>query len=107
MTWCSLRERLLDRVRRRAIHVDPLAEGVRNIEHTDLRRPAVLADGIQTLACFWLSAATLCGLALNAAFGWSWADPLAGLALVPFILKEARGAWRGQGCGCTAVACHA
>jgi len=30
----------------------------------------------------------LFGLGLNAISGWWWADPLAALALVPFMLKE-------------------
>lgn len=71
----------------------------------ELRSAAVRADGVQTLACWWLSLATFAGLALNAAFGWAWADPVAGLLLVPFIVKEARSAWRGDACGCAAGAC--
>lgn len=71
----------------------------------ELKSAAVRADGVQTLACWWLSLATFAGLALNAALGWSWADPVAGLLLVPFIVKEARSAWRGEACGCAAGAC--
>jgi divalent metal cation (Fe/Co/Zn/Cd) transporter len=37
------------------------------------------------------------GLALNAAFAWWWADPLAALVLVPLILREGLAASRG-GC---------
>ncbi len=66
----------------------------------ELNSSAVRADGIQTLACFWLSVATFVGLALNAALGWTWADPLAALVLVPLIIKEGSSAWRGEGCGC-------
>lgn len=73
----------------------------------ELRSAAIRADGIQTLACWWLSLATFAGLALNAVLGWAWADPVAGLLLVPFILKEARSAWRGEACGCSACACPA
>lgn len=68
----------------------------------ELDSAAVRADGIQTLACFWLSVATFAGLACNAAFGWTWADPLAAWILVPLIIKEGRDAWRGRGCGCSA-----
>ena len=49
---------------------------------------ALRADSIQTLACVWLSVATLAGLALNAAFGWSWADPLAALLVLPIVVRE-------------------
>ena len=49
---------------------------------------ALLADSRETLVCTYLSAATLLGLATNAAFGWWWADPIAGLALVYFVSRE-------------------
>ncbi len=61
---------------------------------------ALEADAFQTTACFWLSVVTLGGIALNAAFGWWWADPVAAFAMVPLILKEGREAWRGEECGC-------
>ena len=35
-----------------------------------------------------LSAMALAGLALNFALGWTWADPLAALILVPMIARE-------------------
>lgn len=57
---------------------------------------AMAADAFQTDACFWLSLFLLVGLGLNAAFGWWWADPVAALGMVPFILREAVEAWRGE-----------
>jgi divalent metal cation (Fe/Co/Zn/Cd) transporter len=66
---------------------------------------AVRADSVQSLACFWLSVATFAGLGLNAWLGWSWADPAAGLVLVPLVLKEAVAAWKGDGCGCGGAPC--
>jgi hypothetical protein len=42
----------------------------------------------QTIACSRLSATTLAGLAMNAAFGWAWADSLAALVLMPIIARE-------------------
>jgi divalent metal cation (Fe/Co/Zn/Cd) transporter len=36
----------------------------------------------------YLSVTVLAGLALNAAFGWWWADPVAALAVVPLVIKE-------------------
>jgi divalent metal cation (Fe/Co/Zn/Cd) transporter len=53
-----------------------------------LRSRALRADAFETIACAWLSATTLVGLALNFAFGWRWADPLAALLLVPMIARE-------------------
>ncbi|SDE91336.1 Cation efflux family protein [Blastococcus fimeti] len=61
---------------------------------------AVVADSTQTLLCTYLSAVLLAGLLLNAAFGWSWADPVAGLVIAAVAVREGRAAWRGEGCGC-------
>ena len=53
---------------------------------------AVEADSAQTSACVYLSLVVLVGLALNAALGWWWADPLAALGIVAFLLHEGRAA---------------
>ena len=49
---------------------------------------ALEAEAKETLACAYLSFTLLVGLVLNAAAGWWWADPLAALAMVPWLLKE-------------------
>jgi divalent metal cation (Fe/Co/Zn/Cd) transporter len=49
---------------------------------------ALRADAHETIVCAWLSLTTLLGLALNAALGWWWADPVAALAMVPLITRE-------------------
>ena len=49
---------------------------------------ALRADAMETWVCAYLSAALLAGLALNAAFGWWWADAVAGLAMLPVILWQ-------------------
>lgn len=65
---------------------------------------AVVADSTQTLLCTYLSAVLLVGLALNAALGWWWADPLAGLVIAVVAAREGHQAWRGEGCcGPTAI----
>ena len=51
---------------------------------------AVEADSAQTSACVYLSLVVLAGLLLNAALGWWWADPLATLGVVAFLVHEAR-----------------
>ncbi len=51
------------------------------------------ADAYETIACSWLSIATLSGLLLNAALGWWWADPAAALVLVPLIVREGTEGW--------------
>jgi divalent metal cation (Fe/Co/Zn/Cd) transporter len=38
-------------------------------------------------------AATLVGVGANAAFIWWWADPLAGLVVVYFAIRERLEAW--------------
>lgn len=42
---------------------------------------AAVAEAAQTNVCTLLSAALLIGLSANAAFGWWWADPVAGLTI--------------------------
>ncbi|MFJ9920152.1 hypothetical protein ACIRSF_12755 [Streptomyces rubiginosohelvolus] len=59
---------------------------------------SAVADSKQTLQCTYLSAVLLVGLILNAAFGWSWADPVAAPAIAGIAVKEGRAAWRGKGC---------
>jgi len=54
------------------------------------------ADAAETMLCAVLSAATLVGVGANAAFGWWWADPLAGLVVVYFAVREGREAWEGE-----------
>lgn len=49
---------------------------------------ALAADARETLVCTYLSATALAGLALNAFLGWWWADPLASLVMVFFIVRE-------------------
>ncbi len=59
---------------------------------------AMHADSRQTDLCAYLSAILLGGLLLNAALGWWWADPVAGLIMVPVIANEGREALRGKRC---------
>ncbi|MFC2135059.1 cation diffusion facilitator family transporter [Bacteroidota bacterium] len=61
---------------------------------------AMKADSRQTDLCAYLSAILLIGLALNALLGWWWADPVAGLIMVPIISKEGYDALRGEQCDC-------
>ena len=65
-----------------------------------LASAAMVADSQQTQLCSYLSGILLAGLALNALFGWWWADPAAGLIMLPIIAREGWTAWRGEGCDC-------
>lgn len=54
------------------------------------------ADAAETALCAVLSAATLAGLLSNLTLGWWWADPVAGLVVVYFAVREGREAWEGR-----------
>ena len=54
------------------------------------------ADSRQADFCTYLSAILLGGLLLNALLGWWWADPVAGLVMVPIIAKEGVDGLRGK-----------
>ena len=56
------------------------------------------ADAMQTSLCAYLSVIALAGVALNAALGWWWADPVAALAMVPIIAKEGVEGVRAEEC---------
>ena len=59
---------------------------------------AMHADAKQTEFCTYLSGILLAGLLLNALFSLWWADPVAGLVMVPIITKEGIEAFQGQAC---------
>lgn len=61
---------------------------------------ALRADAAQSGLCAYLSLIALVGLATNAFWHISWADPLAALAITPLILWEAKESFRGKSCGC-------
>jgi len=49
---------------------------------------ALKADAVESALCAYMAWIALAGLAVNAIWGKSWADPLAALALTPLILRE-------------------
>lgn len=51
---------------------------------------ALEADATETLVCSYLSLTLLIGLGANALWGWWWADPLAALAIVAFVVHEGK-----------------
>lgn len=63
----------------------------------EIHSRALRADALETLACSYLSLTLLLGLGANALFGWWWADPIAALAMVYFLIKEGTEALREGG----------
>jgi divalent metal cation (Fe/Co/Zn/Cd) transporter len=59
---------------------------------------ATAGEGQQNLLCAYLAGAVLLGLAGNAAFGWWWLDPIAGLVVAAMAVREGFEAWRGDDC---------
>jgi divalent metal cation (Fe/Co/Zn/Cd) transporter len=53
---------------------------------------ALRAEAKQSLTCDLQDLTVLLGLGLNALFAWWWADPIAALLLVPFLVREG---WEG------------
>jgi divalent metal cation (Fe/Co/Zn/Cd) transporter len=62
---------------------------------------ALRADAAESAVCGYLALIALAGLAVNAIWRASWADPVAALVLLPLILREGREAMKGKPC------CHA
>jgi divalent metal cation (Fe/Co/Zn/Cd) transporter len=54
---------------------------------------ALVADSEETLICAFLSVSLLLGLTLNYFFGLWQADPLVGLIVVVFLIREGREWW--------------
>ncbi len=70
---------------------------------------ALKADAMCSVTCAYMSITLLAGLLLNRLLGWWWADPLAALLLVYFIVNEGREAWHeartGESCSCGEEEC--
>ena len=64
-----------------------------------LNSRALRADAMEAITCGYLSIVLMVGLAATRLFGWWWLDSVASLALIPFLIKEARAAIRGE-CDC-------
>jgi divalent metal cation (Fe/Co/Zn/Cd) transporter len=82
----------------------PLLARAKRRVASQLNSGALHADSRQTDICAYLSAILLGGLLLNALLRWWWADPLAGLIMVPIIGREGVEALRGKTC-CESPTC--
>lgn len=66
---------------------------------------ALRADAACGVTCAYMAATLLIGLGLRAVLGWWWADPVAALGIVYFLVREgleALDAARGKACTCCA-----
>ena len=78
--------------------VMPLLSWAQRRAGRELGSRSAVADSQQTLLCSYLSAVLLVGLGLNSLFGWSWADPIAGLVIAAVAVREGLEAWKGRNC---------
>src|SRR4030095_4545775 len=68
-----------------------------------LNSRALRADAVESITCGYLSIVLMIGLAATRLLDWWWLDSIAALALIPFLIKEARAAISGEcDCGKTA-----
>jgi divalent metal cation (Fe/Co/Zn/Cd) transporter len=79
-----------------SIIVMPLLARAKRSLGLQLGSGALVAESKQTSLCAYLSAILLGGLVLNATLGWWWADPIAGLTMVPIIAREGVQGLRGH-----------
>ena len=68
----------------------------KGITGRQLGNPVLQTESHVTLIDAVLAASVLVGLILNAIAGWWWADPLAGLVIVYYGIKEGWAAWHGE-----------
>ncbi|MER6133864.1 cation transporter [Streptomyces sp. NPDC001815] len=81
-----------------SLAVMPFLSAAQRRAGRELGSASAVADSKQTLLCTYLSAVLLISLLANLLFGWSWADPIAALAIAAIAAKEGRDAWQGKGC---------
>ena len=80
--------------------VMPMLARVKRKLSTVMGSAALRAEAAESAVCAYLSVVALLGVGLNTVWHISWADPIAALVLVPFIIWEGRETMRGKVCGC-------
>jgi divalent metal cation (Fe/Co/Zn/Cd) transporter len=72
---------------------------------TPVGSAALRGDAACSITCAYMAGALLLGLLLNSLLGWWWADSLAALGLLYWLIPEAREAIEGGRAGHAACAC--
>src|SRR5438552_15382133 len=76
----------------------PILAGYKLKVAARLNSRALRADAIESITCGYLSIVLMIGLAATWLLGWWWLDSIAALALIPFLITEARAAISGESC---------
>ena len=76
----------------------PILAGYKLKVAARLNSRALRADAVESITCGYLSIVLMVGLAATWWLGWWWLDSVAALALIPFLIKEARAAISGEPC---------
>ena len=79
----------------------PILAGYKLKVAARLNSRALRADAIEAIVCGYLSVVLMVGLAATRILGWWWLDSVAALALIPFLIKEARSAIQGEDACCS------
>jgi divalent metal cation (Fe/Co/Zn/Cd) transporter len=93
-----------------ALVIMPILVWRKRVIAARIKSAALRADAACSLTCAYMALTLFIGLGLNAVLGWWWADAVAALALLYWIVPEAREALEaarsGRGsCGCGDPAC--
>ncbi len=81
-----------------AILVMPLLARAKGSVAVQLGSAATAGDAAQSWLCAISAAAVLVSILANAALGWWWLDPIAGLGIAGLAAHEGREAWAGKVC---------
>ena len=82
-----------------AILFMPLLARAKGTVAVQLGSAATAGDSAQSWLCAISAAVALLSILANAAFGWWWIDPVAGLGIAGLAVREGREAWAGEICG--------
>ncbi len=82
-----------------AIVLMPLLARAKGRVAAQLGSAATAGDAAQSWLCALSAGAVLLSILANAALGWWWLDPIAGLGIAGLAVREGREAWAGEVCG--------